>query len=327
MTSKCHSMADLYNLQKYGYRGEALASIIDVSSGVEIQSRAEATPEAYTKKFIQGVPSGSVRRTSWRRPSHGVTVSIEGFLSRLPVRQKQITALEIENIKKVLEKIYLMKYRLQLDFKHQGIPILQTPPADSVIEAFHFLYKKTIIESFSAFGVFFIQAWFSKELHASKSFQFVFVNNRFTARNKIHKTVDQMLTELLGAGRKAGPDEPKSKRDKYPIFVVNVITSKREYDITLEPMKSLIEFKDWEQVLTAVESLGLRFKVTLHAGLRSFLNEATPNKPPLAPSASAGKSISTLTLSSAIHSRFARRVVQNSPPPFSDESQSHPGPG
>lgn len=325
MTSKCHTLSDLQNLKKYGYRGEALASIIEVSSTVEIYSRARSDERVFCRKFKNGVSCGTARGAPERkRSSPGLTVTVYGLLSKLPVRQKQVTPLEIEHIKKVIERIYLMNSRIQIDFRHQRTRILQTLATQSVAEAFQFLYKKYLIEVFSSYDVFYFQAWFSKEPHHSKSLQFVYVNNRFVSRNQLHRTLDMTLTDIMGLYKKSvggnneeRPAQKRQREKKYPIFVVNILSPLTEYDVTLEPMKSHIEFKDWELVLQAAQTLEHRFKSAIQAESKNKLivdwvknshtTEDTGEPPTF------GKTISTRNLNTALHSKIAKRLAEQSP--------------
>lgn len=58
----------------YGFRGQALTSIVDVSKCIKITSRANNTEETWTKTFYNGKQKES-NETSIR-PSKGTTVSL-----------------------------------------------------------------------------------------------------------------------------------------------------------------------------------------------------------------------------------------------------------
>jgi len=266
-------------------------------------------------------------------------VSIHGLFTRVPDLQKLISpSLEIENIKKVLQWIYLMNPRVRLDFKNQGNLIFQTPAAgtNSVTQAFQFLFKKTLIEDFSSSGVlYYFQIWFTKEIHSTKALQFVFINNRHTSRNDIHRSLNRSLSEILGLGNATGRlHESTNWRGQYPIFVLNILTARTEYKLSFEPMRTRIEFTSWSTVLTAVEALGLRFKSALDKENRNKMVMDWMTKAegiPVSNSSAAAvrpeywKSISTRAMSSATHSNFATRTVRPSPlPPIAEKPQRNP---
>lgn len=50
-TSKCNSLIDIENLPTYGFRGQSLANVIQVSKEVKIISRSHQSAETYEKLF------------------------------------------------------------------------------------------------------------------------------------------------------------------------------------------------------------------------------------------------------------------------------------
>lgn len=50
MTSKCHDVNELENIiPTYGYRGQALASLLDVSSKLKIETRCKKEKYSFAK--------------------------------------------------------------------------------------------------------------------------------------------------------------------------------------------------------------------------------------------------------------------------------------
>ncbi|RKP24269.1 histidine kinase-like ATPase [Syncephalis pseudoplumigaleata] len=86
-TSKLRQFADLDQVRSFGFRGEALASLCAVSGRVQLVTATPADAPCGTRVVYdhQGriVERSSVARTS------GTTVSVEGLLSRLPVRRAE----------------------------------------------------------------------------------------------------------------------------------------------------------------------------------------------------------------------------------------------
>ncbi|KAK7078441.1 DNA mismatch repair protein [Halocaridina rubra] len=108
-TSKCRSVDDINrNLSHYGFRGEALASMVDVSAIIDITSRARSSTETYTKLFTYGKEK-SVTSATAQRPSVGTTITIQDFMYNMPVRRKLIKdTIDIENIRMRLESFALI---------------------------------------------------------------------------------------------------------------------------------------------------------------------------------------------------------------------------
>lgn len=75
MTSKTVDLASLNSLPNYyGYRGQSLASLIEVSEDVKITSRVNSTDETLVKTFSKGRERNI--STTLTRPSKGTTVRI-----------------------------------------------------------------------------------------------------------------------------------------------------------------------------------------------------------------------------------------------------------
>ncbi|KAJ8880612.1 hypothetical protein PR048_017082 [Dryococelus australis] len=114
MTSKCHSLKDLQSrLTHFGFRGEALASLREVTGFLTIECRPTGSDETYCKTFIRGKPyQAAVSET--KRQSSGTTVTAVEFMYNLPVRRKRIKeAIDLEEIKFQLECIAVIHPQVQ----------------------------------------------------------------------------------------------------------------------------------------------------------------------------------------------------------------------
>lgn len=90
-TSKLFTAADLdQGISTQGFRGEFLASLIDVAS-VHICSRAVGSSECHTKVFESGVLK-SFSPSSQPLPHAGTMVMVSSFMWNRPVRQRQRAA-------------------------------------------------------------------------------------------------------------------------------------------------------------------------------------------------------------------------------------------
>jgi DNA mismatch repair protein MLH3 len=109
MTSKCHSLEDLHNhLNLFGFRGEALASVREVSGLLTFESRPKGSDVTYCKVFTHG-KSHRAGISKTMRPGQGTTITVHDFMYNMPVRRQRIrSAIDLEEIKSHIECIALM---------------------------------------------------------------------------------------------------------------------------------------------------------------------------------------------------------------------------
>ncbi|XP_033972282.1 DNA mismatch repair protein Mlh3 isoform X2 [Trematomus bernacchii] len=267
-TSKCSSVEDLDSLKWYGFRGEALASIVSLSTLVEISSRTRATVKTHVKIFKDG-KSMDVFEGETARPAAGTTVVVCNFLHNMPVRRKRMDAvLEGERIRHRVEAISLMHPSVSFTLKNDctGAMMVQLPKARNTYHRFvqiHSLGRAQKLGEISyTHGQFEVIGYIGREGHYNNSLQFLYVNERLLLKTRIHKLLNFLLRRLSNSNQKNdSPDmqsavrSPKTKRSQDPhgVYVINIKCSYSEYDICLEPAKTLIEFKDWDGVLLCIE--------------------------------------------------------------------------
>uniref|UniRef100_T1JGR5 WW domain-containing protein n=1 Tax=Strigamia maritima TaxID=126957 RepID=T1JGR5_STRMM len=254
-TSKCHSLKDLDNLEWYGYRGEALASIGDVSGVVEIVTRAK-DEKTYCKMF-NGGKELPVKESVARRPSVGTTCTVHGFLHNLPVRRQNVqAALDLDDIRTRVESIALIHPRVKLSLRNDatGATCVEIARCDSVLTNFTNLFgeiRAKCLQSVRKRAKFVsVEGYVSLEGLRNKNLQFLYVNKRFVSRTKLHKIVNSCFSKYFSSTRRSSPGR---NARKHAIYVLNVTCPPSEYDVCFEPSKSLVEFKDWDEVTRCVE--------------------------------------------------------------------------
>ncbi|XP_074516815.1 DNA mismatch repair protein Mlh3 isoform X1 [Sebastes fasciatus] len=267
-TSKCSSVEDLDNLRWYGFRGEALASIVSLATLVEVSSRTRCSVKTLVKIFKDG-KGMDVFEADTARPSAGTTVVICNFLHNMPVRRKRMDAvLEGERIRHRVEAISLMHPSVSFTLKNDctGAMMMQLPKARNTYHRFvqiHSLGRAQKLGEVSyRHGQFEVMGHIGREGHYNNSLQFLYVNDRLLLKTRIHKLLNFLLRRLSGSNQKNdSPDgqsairSPKHKRSQelHGVYIINIKCSYSEYDICLEPAKTLIEFKDWDGILLCME--------------------------------------------------------------------------
>lgn len=271
-SSKCHVLEDLQQLSFYGFRGEALASLREMCDLLEIVTRHRSSYHTYCKIFRNSQVLELVQ-SKFPRTSAGASVTIHGIFANLPVRRKAISEiLDFERVRHRIASIALIhpKTSFLLINDSTGSKCLQTHVCKSVVSTFSQLFGKQRSKNLQPVTFehknFKVSGFISTDTHHSKSLQFLFVNGRLLLKTRIHKLVNSILgkSELLrklplveakesirseGYQSKAASPQHGKIVDKYGIFVLNIECLVTEFDICLEPGKTLIEFQDWDKVL------------------------------------------------------------------------------
>ena len=276
-SSKCHVLEDLQRLSFYGFRGEALASLREMCDVLEIVTRHRSSYHTYCKIFRNSQVL-ELTESRFPRTSAGASVTIHGIFSNLPVRRKAISEiLDFERVRHRIASIALIhpKTSFLLINDSTGSKCLQTHVCKSVVSTFSQLFGKQRSKNLQPVTFehknFKVSGVISTDTHHSKSLQFLFVNGHLLLKTRIHKLINNILgkSELLrklpwvevkesirseefrseGYQSKATSPQLGKIADKCGIFVLNMECLVTEFDICLEPAKTLIEFQDWDKVL------------------------------------------------------------------------------
>ncbi|KAG8448946.1 hypothetical protein GDO86_015857 [Hymenochirus boettgeri] len=277
-TSKCHSLKDLENAKFHGFRGEAIASIAEISSIVEITSKCMNTARTF-KKIIQNGKLLQGQESEINRPSVGTTVTVYNLFYNLPVRRKYLNRdIEFENIRQRLELLSLLHPSISLSLKNDSMNsvILQLPKTKDVRSRFCQIYglskSQKLYEIQHNLEGFDMWGFISTESHYNKTMQHIYVNKRLVLKTKLHHKIDYILRKesmicrpknSLVRKHISSPGRNRSCQELYGIFVVDIQCNYSEYDVYLEPSKTLIEFRDWDTVLLCIEE-----------GTKNFLKKA-----------------------------------------------------
>ncbi|XP_011804937.1 PREDICTED: DNA mismatch repair protein Mlh3 isoform X2 [Colobus angolensis palliatus] len=267
-TSKCHSVQDLENPRFYGFRGEALANIADMASAVEILSKKNRTMKTFVKLFQSGKALKACE-ANVTRPSAGTTVTVYNLFYQLPVRRKCMDPrLEFEKVRQRIEALSLMHPSISFSLRNDvsGSMVLQLPKTKDVCSRFCQIYglgkSQKLREISFKYKQFELSGYISSEAHYNKNMQFLFVNKRLVLRTKLHKLVDFLLRkESIICKPKNGSTSRqmnsslrhRSTPELCGIYVINVQCQFCEYDVCMEPAKTLIEFQNWDTLLFCIQ--------------------------------------------------------------------------
>ncbi|KAG8194296.1 hypothetical protein JTE90_004527 [Oedothorax gibbosus] len=264
-TSKCHTLDDLQNLQYVGFRGEALASLSEVSSNLMIESRASDSPQTYCKIFTHGKasePSISINS----RPSKGTTVTVFDFMYNRPVRRLGISeGIDVEDTRRLLQSIALVQPHISFSLQNEstGEMCLQFRKCSSTFHAFVELFGKEKGRSLKSveakFEGYEVSGCIGKEPFATRDFQFLYVNKRLLYKTKLHKLINDWLNKSFIKKHMDNLTSPSKNQQQYCAFVLDIACSKNKYDAVFEHKRTIVEFTEWEKVPKLMELVVLDF--------------------------------------------------------------------
>ncbi|CAM1320345.1 MLH3 (predicted) [Pycnogonum litorale] len=300
--------SDFSEAPKYhGYRGEAIASIRHISGVVVVESRSTNEGETYRKYFTHGVIRKIVR-SSESRPSRGTTITILDFLYNLPIRRKVTDEiLELENVRERIEAIAVIHPSISFTLRNEitGKVWIKTEKHDRIDEyesTFASLFgrskarlMKTVSHEVTDFK---LSGLVGTDGHANKNLQFLYVNKNFVRKSKIHRFINNScLKTSIGRSSKAGnyssneltkfqsrvQSSPSRSYDRWCMFVLNIECNRDKYDISFEPRKSVVEFNDWNLILSHIDSLFRKFFLENDLFIASDVAPSVPQKSALVP--------------------------------------------
>ncbi|XP_069049264.1 DNA mismatch repair protein Mlh3 isoform X2 [Lepisosteus oculatus] len=300
-TSKCGSLDDLEALRFYGFRGEALASIAGLATLLEVSSRTPESVKTFVKVFKNG-RGLDVSEAATTRPAAGTTVVACDVFHNLPVRRKRLDpVLECERIRQRIEAVSLMHPSVSFSLRNDstGCTVLQLSKSRATYYRFtqiHGLGRAQKLGEIShCHNQFEMSGHIGREGHYNNSMQFLYVNSRLVLRTRIHKLLNFLLKKVRVASRQnsipvvsIAVHSPKQRggSELHGVYVINIKCHYSEYDVCMEPAKTLIEFRDWDGVLLCVEEGVKKFLVKENLvaevspeDMSEFVHENTFNDP------------------------------------------------
>ncbi|KAL4186439.1 hypothetical protein AMTRI_Chr09g33890 [Amborella trichopoda] len=271
-TSKLHSLAELdASIESLGFRGEALSSLSDVSL-LEVITKARGRANAY-HKVIKGCKCLSLG-IDGHRQDVGTTVIVRDLFYKQPVRRKYLQSSPrkvLHSVKKCVLRFALL--HPEVSFKVTDLEsedeLLCTFPSSSPLP----LVTKSFGEEVSSHlqkvdysrGALRISGYLSNPADAfsTKVLQYIYINSRFVSKSPIHKLLNRMavsfqyslvsgIGESLCQGKQSAIKEARHL-PSYPAYILNLRCPLATYDLTSEPSKTIVEFKDWVLVLSFIE--------------------------------------------------------------------------
>ena len=241
-TSKVSRIEDLENIQTFGFRGEALASIASVSN-FELLTR--------TTDAIQGtkinVDGGVFRSVEESGCSPGTHISINNLFHNVPARLKflKTDTTEMNHIIKQVTWAALAHPKIHFLLSHNGKTVIDVRACDSNLERARLLYGKEFADNLIEFGEelpdFKLSGLLGKPefTKPNRDYQLFFMNQR-PIRSAM---IGAALKEALGATVQTG---------RQPVAILFMTLEPDTVDVNVHPAKIEVRFKNERTIFTGI---------------------------------------------------------------------------
>ena len=241
-TSKIASLDDLECVASFGFRGEALPSILSVAR-FSLTSRTAADDHGWRVGGAGALDAGAAQPAA--HPL-GTTIEVRDLFFNTPARRKFMRAesTEFRHVDQLLRRLALTRFDVQLALKHNGRKVLDLPAANgeaawaarvAAVSGEDFLANSVRVDE-TRMGLR-LWGWAALPSFArgQPDLQYLYVNGRMVR--------DKLLGHAL---RRAYSDVLHSTR--YPAFVLFLELDPAMVDVNVHPQKSEVRFRQSAQI-------------------------------------------------------------------------------
>lgn len=243
-TSKISREKDLESIHTLGFRGEALASIIEVSRLI-ITTKKEMK-DTGIKLSGQG---GEIKEVKTTGRGKGTTVQVKDLFFNTPARKKYLRTerTEFYHIKKTVKRFILAHPQSHFRLIHNDRKIIDSPKAAGLREVISDLYDptlaKSMIEIESKGKQLRVNGLVSDLLHtrSNRTEQFTFVNGRYVRNKTLSYVIGKSYQGLIEKGR-------------HPLIFLYLDINTQMVDVNVHPKKEEVRFTNLNLVKNQVKS-------------------------------------------------------------------------
>jgi DNA mismatch repair protein MutL len=241
-TSKIREAGDLFAINTFGFRGEALPSIASVSN---------MTLLTRTRQSISGTKvvcvAGEIRSIGEIGCPVGTEVEVRDIFFNVPVKRKFLKSIrsELHQALNHFLKLSLAHPSVAFKFIHDGRTLHELVKTESPQVRVEAIVGKETYDHLQPFtfedGETRISGFASLPSISRKSADgiYLYVNQRFVKDRMVYKAVTEAYRHVIPAGR-------------FPAVVLHVVVPPYAVDVNVHPTKAEVKFRDPERVFQAV---------------------------------------------------------------------------
>jgi len=273
-TSKITDADDLFRVETLGFRGEALASIAEISRFV-LRSRP-ADCEAGAELEVVGGRAEPIRPVGCPQ---GTSIEVRQLFFNTPVRQKflRTTQTEMSHITEAVVRLALAYPQVHFTLNHSGRLVHDLPPTENLRDRVATLLGGELAESLLEIESPEIDDN-SEQVRVSgyvanptqsrgnNRMQYLFLNGRFIRDRSLQHALGEAYRGLLLTGR-------------YPICFLHLEISPALVDVNVHPTKLEVRFQDggriYSQLLGSLRSKFLTTDLVARGSVPSHSTDIT----------------------------------------------------
>ncbi|MGL4731235.1 MAG: DNA mismatch repair endonuclease MutL [Clostridium sp.] len=256
-TSKIQEIEDIYKINSFGFRGEALASIAAVSK-VILKSKTKDS-EFGAMIVIEG---GEVKSISEAPCNDGTVIEVKDLFYNVPARQKFLKSPKREAaiISDIVLRLSLANYGVAFKLINNGKNVITTYKAENVEDTIRIVYGKEVSKNIIPFDghndIVSVYGYIgnSEISRGSRNRQSIFVNKRLIKSSTITAAVENAFKSFLTV-------------NKFPFFTLFLDVFPEYIDPNVHPTKAEIKFFDERNIFKLVFG-------AVHNALRESLKDS-----------------------------------------------------
>lgn len=241
-TSKIRGIEDIYNINSFGFRGEALSSIASIS---KVTLKSKTKDETFGKEIY--VEGGKVVHIIDTACNDGTTIEVRDLFFNVPARQKFLKSAQREAslISDLVLRLALGNHDISFKLINKGKVTVNTYGTEEIVETIRVLYGKEVKENIIPFekhnDIVSVHGFIGNAeiSRGSRNRQSIFVNKRLIKNSTITAAVENAFKSFLTI-------------NKFPFFVLFLDIFPEFIDPNVHPTKAEIKFFDDRSIFKLV---------------------------------------------------------------------------
>ncbi len=275
-TSKIVEADDLFRIATMGFRGEALASIAEISR-TSLRSRPEGADSGHELVVSGGEPEPIVPCGAPR----GTTIEVRHLFFNTPVRRKYLKSPQTEmgHIAEAFTRVALAHPRIRFTLSHNGRTVHDLVPTEHWAERIGHFFGPEIRQALIPVAAADETAGISirgfvvdpSQSRSHNRMQYLFLNGRHIRDRSLQHALSEAYRGLLMTGR-------------FPIAFLQLDMPVEAVDVNVHPAKLEVRFQDggriYSHLLAAIRNRFLSTDLTARARLAKPQDEAPRQEVP-----------------------------------------------